>query len=186
MRKNSALRNVCAEVMDQRFVGNTVKAVAPDSRVEVAAGKGESGSNFWNRLVKSVVKACELRGFGEDRLGGGDQLQSLRNVQGREVSGRPHFIQHLRRDELVLYELRPSMDYPVSDSQRAYMNMFPDRRRKNIERMALRFMNTLALGERRSVGGTNVQRAIIASNAFRTSGQQRLFIARFHGNRRRT
>ena len=161
VRKDGALGNLCAEVMHQRFIGNTVEAIAPNSRVEVAAWKRESRCDLWDGLVKSVVEACEVRGRGEDRLGGRNERQRLRNVQGSEVGCRAQFIQDLRSDELVLTELWAAMDDAVAYSYWTCMNMLADCRSEKSECMALRFVNTLALYQRSSVGRTNMQSAIV-------------------------
>ena len=64
--------------------------------------------------------------------------------------------------------------------------MLPDRRSERRKGIALRFENAFALQQSLSIGRTNMQRAVAASNALGTSGQQRLFVAAPRGNRRRT
>jgi len=49
-------------------------------------------------------------------------------------------------------------------------------RQQNREGMVLRFVNTLALHQRGSIGGTNMQAAIAVANAVGASGQQRFFV----------
>jgi len=62
VRKDGSLRKLCAEMMHQRFVGNTVKTVATNSSVEVALRKRQVGRDFGNRLMKCVVEAGKLLG----------------------------------------------------------------------------------------------------------------------------
>src|SRR5208282_698955 len=155
-----------------------MEAVTPNSRVEIVAGKSESRCDLGNRLVERVVEAGEVCGLRENRLGRRDQLQRLRDVQRCEVSCSAQFVEDLHGDELVPDKLGTSMHHPVSDSHWTGMNVLANRGGEQAECVDLRFVNTFALYQRLSVGGTNVQGAVVAANAVGASGLQRLFIPR--------
>src|SRR5271156_1572580 len=145
MRENGAPGKACAEMVHQRFIGNAMKAVAPNSVVEVVAGESEARCDLRNGLMKSVVETYELRGRGGKRLGGCDKLQRLRNMQGCEVGCRAQLVYELRRDDLMADESWPSVYHAMAYSYRACVDMLADCLRKNAERVALRLVNTLLL-----------------------------------------
>ncbi len=95
MREDGSLGKLRAEVMDERFVGEAVETVAPNTRVEVALRKWQMRCNFGHGPVKCIVEAGELRCCGKDRLRGSDQRERLRDVQRREVCGGAKFVQRL-------------------------------------------------------------------------------------------
>src|ERR1700686_4045313 len=176
VRENRSFGKVRAEMMDQGFVGNAVEAVATDAGVEVALRQGEMRCNFRNRLVKGVVEAGEMLPR-KDRLRGGDQLQSLRDVQGCKVGCGAQLFHDLWRDDLVLAKLGASVHHAMADRDRRTVCLLLKGRGQSAERFALPFVNTFALKKGFSIRGTNVQRAIVSSNALGTSCQQRLFLS---------
>src|ERR1700735_2662409 len=100
-------------MMHQRFIRNAVKAIAADPTVEVALWKGQMRCDFGNRSMESVVEARELSSRRKDRLRGGDQRQSLRNMQWRKMNRRAQLIQHVGCDDLMLAEVRTTVNHAV-------------------------------------------------------------------------
>jgi hypothetical protein len=95
--------------------------------------------------MESIVEAGELRRRRKDRLRGRDQRESLRDVQRGEVYSGSQMIEDLRGDELMFAELRTAMHYSVSDSDRRVVIMLPYSRGEGAERLALGFVNAVAL-----------------------------------------
>ena len=161
MSEDGSLGKLCAEMMHQRLVRNTVETITANPCVEVALREGEMRCDFRHRLMKSVVEAGKLRGRRKDRLRGGDERQSLRNMQWSKVGCGAELVQNLWRDDLVSAKIGSAVHDAVADSHRHAVDMFPYRRGESGQRIALRFVNTLALQKRSSVGGTNVQGSIV-------------------------
>src|SRR5437588_5628044 len=173
MRKDTFLRKFCTEVMDQRFVGNTVESIAANPRIEVASGERKARCNFRNRLMKGIVEAGKLSCRGKYFLCRGNQRERLRNVQWRKMDCRAQFVDNLRCDQLVPAKFWPAVHNPMAHNNRHGRNVLPDRGSKNVKRMALRFVDALLLNQRLTVAGTNVQSAIALSNTICASSEER-------------
>ena len=60
MREDGSFGKLCAEMMHQRLVRNTVETIAANACVEVALRERKMRSDFRHRLMKSVVEAGKL------------------------------------------------------------------------------------------------------------------------------
>jgi len=127
--------------------------------------------------VKGVVETSKMHGRGEDRLRGGDKRQSLWDVQRREMSSVAKLPQNLRRQELVCSEFWPSVHDAMANRRWSALNLILHFGGDNRKRLGLRFVDGSADHERSAVGREDMQGAIIVSNTFRATGQQRSFIA---------
>ena len=92
-----------------------MKAIAANPCVEVAVGERETRSDFWDRPVKSVVETGKLCSRRKYQLCGGDQRESLRNVQRRKVDCSAQFIQNLWRYHLMLVERWAAVHHAVAN-----------------------------------------------------------------------
>ena len=156
MREDGSLGKRCTEMMHQRLVRNTVETVTTNACVKVALREGEAACNLRHRSMKSVVEAGILRGRRKDRLRGGDERQGLRNMQWSKVGCGAELVQNLWCDDLVSAKVGAAVHDAMADSQRHVVDMFSYRRRKSVQGIALRFVNTLALRKGSAIGGTNV------------------------------
>jgi hypothetical protein len=57
-----------AEVMNERFIRNSMEAVTPDARVVILCGNGESRRYLRDCPMKCIVKTGEVDGGGKDGL----------------------------------------------------------------------------------------------------------------------
>src|SRR5579862_9616441 len=99
-------------------------------------------------------------------------------MQRSKVHRRAELIDNFCSNDLMVAKFRSAMHDAVRDGRRRAVEMFPDRLGESGKCIALRFMDTVALQQRGSVKGTNMQRAIIPSDAIGAPSQQRLFVAR--------
>ena len=141
-----------------------MKTIASNAGVEIALRQGKVRCDLGNRLMKSVIKARELRRRWEDRLRRSDERQCLRNVQRRKMDRSPQCIQDLWSDELMRTKIRSSVHHTMAHGHGRVMDMLWYGGCDNLKRMKLRFVNTLALYQRCSIRGTNVQAAIALSD----------------------
>src|ERR1700719_4017959 len=176
MRKDTFLRKLCAEVMDQRFVGNTVESITANPSVEVAIRERKARCNFRNRPMKGIVEAGKLSCRRKYLLRRRNQRERLRNMQWRKMDCRTQFVDNLRCDQLVPAKFWPAVYNPTAHSHGHGGNVLPDRRSENIKRVALRFVDTLLLNQRLTVARTNVQSAIALPNTVCASGEERQLV----------
>ena len=134
--------------------------------------------HFRHGLVKYIVKAGELGGFGKDGLGRCDQRKRLRDMYRREMCGGAKLFQDFWCDLLVGDEMGSTMNDTVANGCGRSVNVHADGFGDNVESMTLRFVDTFALDERFASGGTYVERTVVVANAIGTAGEQR-FLIRF-------
>ncbi len=95
---------------------------------------------------------------------------------------RAQLFEDLWRDDLMLAQLRTAMHHAVSNRDWVGVDMFADCRSQGTQRVTLRFVNLVSLQKRFSIRGANVQCSTVASNAFGTSGEHRLFVGNSAGS----
>ena len=145
MREDRTFGQLLAEMMNQRFVRNSVKTVAPNTSVEVALRQRKMRGDFRNRLMKSVVETRELRGRWENRLRGCNKFQSLRNMERGEVCCGPQMMQDLRSNDLMFAKIRSAVNDAVPNRDWSVITMFAYCRSERVQGVTLRFVNAVAL-----------------------------------------
>ena len=115
-----------------------MKAIASNACFEVALRDGKMRRDFWQVLMKGIVKTGELPGRRKCVPRRSNQGQGLGNVQGSEMGRRPQLLERLRRDLLVGAQLRPPMNDSMSHRERGLTNMSLNRFGNRAEGMALR------------------------------------------------
>src|SRR5277367_6208791 len=131
---------------------------------------------FWHGLMKGDVEAGKLLCRRENGLRRGDEREGLRNVQGRKVGGCAQSLQDRRRDELVSPKIGPSVHNAMAYSGWGRVKLLLNDRSEGGQSIPLRLVNSFALQKRFSVGGGKLQRAIVAPDAIRAAGQDRVLV----------
>ena len=166
-----------AEMMHERFVGKAVEAVAADASIVVALRKREMSGDFGHGLVEDVVEAGELRNIGKCGFRGVDELEGLRDVDGREVDSCFELIDKFWRDFLVRDETWPAMNNAVTYANGCGVHVFANGGGDGGERVALRFENVFALHEEFTASGiADLQGTVGMADAVGAASEEWLFV----------
>src|SRR3984893_16323821 len=118
MGDDQAVRQIASKLMDDRFAGKAVKAVALDPLRLEFLGDRKHTRDIGHSGVKCGVEKCNLWKPRKMLLGEADDRQSRRRMQRREGGSSFQLQQHRLVNQAMLLELRSAMDDSVSDGGR--------------------------------------------------------------------
>src|SRR5262249_48175174 len=94
-----------AELEDEGLIRQAVKAVAANSSVVIALRQRKMGGDFGHGVVKHIVETGELAGIREGGLCGSDEIERLRDMDGREMHSFLESFDELGGDALMFNQV---------------------------------------------------------------------------------
>lgn len=138
MGADDARGGLRAEAVEDGFIRESVKAVSLNAFAVELLGDGVAGGGVRDGGVEGGIEAGELLRSGQESFGFADERKGRGDVQRGEVERGFERCDHLRRDALMLAEVRASVDDAMADCGRRGHAGFGERVEDGLERGGLR------------------------------------------------